>query len=117
MGIDAAVFFSSGGGIGATVEAARGQPAATPCAPDVGVGGGRRWPVGPCGWTGPAGRPRPSGGGQGKSAGKKKRLGRKAGWAESVGENSFPNKICTRRFRRNFDMRIIPKFFYAPQGF
>jgi hypothetical protein len=37
-------------------------------------------------------------------------------------ENSFPNKnwifeytkaleICTRRFRRNFDMRIFPKIF------
>jgi hypothetical protein len=22
-----------------------------------------------------------------------------------------------RRFRRNFDMRIFPKFFYPPQGF
>jgi hypothetical protein len=43
-------------------------------------------------WAGPAGRPRPSGGGEGNSAGKK-RLGRKAGWAESDGENSFPNKI------------------------
>jgi hypothetical protein len=39
-----------------------------------------------------------------------------------VKENSFPNKnwifeftkaleICRRRFRRNFDMRIFPKFF------
>jgi hypothetical protein len=24
---------------------------------------------------------------------------------------------CRRRFRRNFDMRIFSKFFYAPQGF
>jgi hypothetical protein len=93
MGIDAAVFFSFGGGVGATVKAARGRPAAAPCAPGVGAGGGRRWPVGPCGWAGPTGRPRPSGGGEGKSAGKKRRLGRKAGWAESDGENSFPNKI------------------------
>jgi hypothetical protein len=28
-----------------------------------------------------------------RPVGKKKRLGRKAGWAESDGENSFPNKI------------------------
>jgi hypothetical protein len=55
MGIDAVVFFSSGGGVGATVEAARGRP------------------VGPCGWARPAGRPRPSGGGEGKSVGKKKK--------------------------------------------
>jgi hypothetical protein len=26
-------------------------------------------------------------------------------------------EICRRRFRRNFDMRIFPKFFEAPQGF
>jgi hypothetical protein len=43
-------------------------------------------------------------------------------------EKWFPNKIwifdytkaleiCTRRFWRNFDMRIFPKFFYALQGF
>jgi hypothetical protein len=42
--------------------------------------------------------------------------------------NSFQNKnkffkftrileICTRRFRRNFDTRIFPKFFQASQGF
>jgi hypothetical protein len=41
-----------------------------------------------------------------------------------VKENSFPNKnlifeytkaleICRRRFRRNFDMRIFPKIFWA----
>jgi hypothetical protein len=93
IGIDAAVFLSSGGGDGATVEAARGRLAAAPCAPGVGAGGGKRWLVGPCGWAGPARRSRPSGGGEGKSAGKKKRLGRKAGWVESDGENSFPNKI------------------------
>jgi hypothetical protein len=58
-----------------------------------------------------------------------------AGWAERPGgpagrwpigpkakENSFPNKnwifefikaleICRKRFRRNFGMRIFPKFF------
>jgi hypothetical protein len=44
------------------------------------------------------------------------------GWAESEGKNFFLNKnlifeyikaleICRRRFRRNFDMRIFPKFF------
>jgi hypothetical protein len=89
MGIDAAIFFSSGGGVGATVEAARGRPTVAPCAPG-GAGGGRRWPVGPCGWAGPAGRPRPSGGGERKSAGKKKK---KKDWAESDGEDSFLNKI------------------------
>jgi hypothetical protein len=26
-------------------------------------------------------------------------------------------EICRRRFRRNFDVRIFPKFFSAPQGF
>jgi hypothetical protein len=50
-----------------------------------------------------------------------------AGWAE-IGEELFLNKIwifeytkaleiCIRRFRRNFDMRIFPKFFWTPQGF
>jgi hypothetical protein len=56
--------------------------------------------------------------------------GWEAGWADwplgrsgtKVKKNSFPNKnlvfdyskaleICRRRFRRNFDMRIFPKFF------
>jgi hypothetical protein len=72
-------FFSYGGGVGATVEAAREEE--------------ERWPVGPCGWAGPAGRPRPSGKGRENRLVKKRRLGRKAGWAESDGENSFPNKI------------------------
>jgi hypothetical protein len=55
------------------------------------------------------------------------RMGRLAAWAgwpngPKVKENSFPNKklifdysmaleICRRGFRRNFDMRIFPKFF------
>jgi hypothetical protein len=52
MGIDVVVFFPSGGGVGATVEAARGRPVAAPCAPGVGAGGGRRWPVGSCGVLG-----------------------------------------------------------------
>jgi hypothetical protein len=72
MGIDAAIFFSSDGGVGATVEAARGRLAATPCAPGVGAGGGRRWPVGSCGWAGLAGRPRPSGEGRENRLVKKK---------------------------------------------
>jgi hypothetical protein len=90
-----------------------------------GVGGRRRpvagWAV-MVGWAGQEAEPQ--WGGEGKSAGWKKRngprLGRKAGWGESGGE-LFLNKIwileykkaleiCTRRFRRNFDMRIFPKF-------
>jgi hypothetical protein len=53
--------------------------------------------------------------------------GRKVGRAE-IKKKNFQNKnwifeftkdleICRRRFRRNFDMRIFPKFFQAPQGF
>jgi hypothetical protein len=30
---------------------------------------------------------------------------------QNLKENSFQNKICTRRFSRNFDMGIFPKFF------
>jgi hypothetical protein len=78
MGIDAAVSFPSGGGVGATVEAARG--------------GGRRWPVGPCSGLGRSGGRGPVGEGR-ENQPVKKRLGRKAGWAESDGENYFPNKI------------------------
>jgi hypothetical protein len=50
--------------------------------------------------------------------------GKKVGWllGRKLKENSFPNKnwifeytkaleICRRRFRRNFDMGIFPKFF------
>jgi hypothetical protein len=94
MGIDAVVFFSSGGGDGETVEAARGRPVAAPCAPDVSAGGGRRWPVGPCRWAGPVGRPRPSGGGEGKSAGKKR------DWAKRPGGPKVTGKIL---FRIKFD--------------
>jgi hypothetical protein len=62
-------FFSSGGGIGATVEAARGRPAAAPCLASVREAEAH--------W-----------GGKGKLASWKKkkngpRLGRKAGWAKS----------------------------------
>jgi hypothetical protein len=67
------------------------------------------------------------------------RRGRWAGWAigqagrgvglgQKLGKRNFRIKnwifefikaleICRRRFRRNFDMRIFSKFFYAPQGF
>jgi hypothetical protein len=40
-------FFSSGGDIGATVEAARGQPAAAPCLASVRKEEDDRSPVGP----------------------------------------------------------------------
>jgi hypothetical protein len=81
--------------------AARGRPAVVACTLCSGVGGRRRRLAGP--------------GGQ------------KAGWAgwplgRKLKENSFSNKnrifeytkaleICRRRFRRNFDMGIFPKFF------
>jgi hypothetical protein len=80
-------FFSSGGGVGATVEAA-------PCAFGFGAGGRRKVAGGPCRWAGPVGRPRPSGKGrENRPVKKKEKLGRKARWAESDRENSFPNKI------------------------
>jgi hypothetical protein len=85
-------FFSSGGGVGATMEAARGRPAVAPCALGFGAGGRRKV----AGWAervGWAGRPRPSGNGRENRSVKKKRRGRKAGWAESDGKNSFLNKI------------------------
>jgi hypothetical protein len=63
-------------------------------------------------------------GAPGRVAGLRGRTGRLAAgpfWAESE-EKSFPNKklifdyskaleICRRRFRRNFDVKIFPKFF------
>jgi hypothetical protein len=88
-GIDAAIFFSFGGGVGVDP----GSGAKLQCGRKKKVAG---WP---CGWAGPAGRPRPSGGGEEeKNIRLKKKekgpwLGRQAGWAESDGENSFPNKI------------------------
>jgi hypothetical protein len=78
MGIDAAIFFPSGGGVRTTVEAARGRPAAAPCAPGVGAGGGRRWPVGAYGGLGRPGGRGPVGEGR-ENRLVKKRLGRKAG--------------------------------------
>jgi hypothetical protein len=41
------LFFSSGGGVGATVEAARGRSAAAPCLASVREEEDDRWPVGP----------------------------------------------------------------------
>jgi hypothetical protein len=52
-GLDVA-FFSSGGGVKATVEAARGRPAAAPCALGFGAGARRKvasWAV-RVGWAG-----------------------------------------------------------------
>jgi hypothetical protein len=40
-------FFSSGGGVEATVEAARGRSAAVPCLASVREEDDDRWPVGP----------------------------------------------------------------------
>jgi hypothetical protein len=71
---------------------------------------------------GPVGR----GGATGWKEKKEKRMGR--GWAERLDGPEVTGKIlfrikfdffeytkaleiCTRRFRRNFDMRIFPKFF------
>jgi hypothetical protein len=93
-------FFSSGGGVGATVEAARGR---------LGCDGG----LGRPGGRGPVGR-----------GGKIGRLEKKEEWAATgpkAEENYFRIKfgffeytkaleICPRRFRRNFDMRIFPTF-------
>jgi hypothetical protein len=40
-------FFSFGGGVGATVEVARGRPVAAPCLASVREEEDDRWPVGP----------------------------------------------------------------------
>jgi hypothetical protein len=43
---------------------------------------------------------------------------KKAFWNKKwIWEFTKALEICTRRFRRNFDTRIFPKFFYDPQGF
>jgi hypothetical protein len=73
------LFFSSGGGVGATVEAARGRPAAAPCTPGFGAGGRRKvagWAV-RVGWAGWKAKAQWEG--EGKSAGKKKKTGPKGG--------------------------------------
>jgi hypothetical protein len=111
MGIDVAIFFSSGGGVGATVEAVRDQPASVREEEE----GGR------LGRAGGLGRP----GGRGPvGEGRENRLVKKRDWVDRpdglkvTRENFFRIKfdffeytkaleICTRRFRRNFDMRIF----------
>jgi hypothetical protein len=96
-GIDAAIFLSSGGGVGVDP---RGD-----ARPAGGAGRARLW----CGrkkkvagWAvrvGWAGQEAEAqwGGGKDRPAGKKEREGRgwakKVGWAGSDGGNSFPNKI------------------------
>jgi hypothetical protein len=87
--------FSSGGGVGATVEAARGRPVAVPCASGFGAGGRRKvagWAV----WVGRAGRKaKAQWEGEGKSAGKKK-----GDWAERPNGPKVTGKIL---FRIKFD--------------
>jgi hypothetical protein len=86
-------FFSSGGGVGATVEAARGRPAAAPCALGFGAGGRRKvagWAV-RVGWAGRMAEAQWEG--EGKSAGKKKDWAERPDGPKVTGKNSFPNKI------------------------
>jgi hypothetical protein len=85
--------------------------------------------VGPRRRAGLAERLRPSG--ERGSGRLKKTSGPRLGWLADepkVKENSFLNKnlifeytkaleIYRRRFRRNFDMRIFPKIFWAFLGF
>jgi hypothetical protein len=70
-------FFSSHGGVGATVEAVRGRPAAVPCVPSFGAGGRRKVAGGAvrAGWAGRKAEAQWEG--EGKSAGKKKETGPK----------------------------------------
>jgi hypothetical protein len=89
-------FFSSGGGVGATMEAARGRRrrlAWLRC-------GSKKTTGGRLGRDGGLGRPRgrgPVGEGRENRPVEKKEngpwLGQKAGWAESDGKISFPNNI------------------------
>jgi hypothetical protein len=90
-----------------TVEAARGRPAAVPCAPDVGAGGGRRWPVGPCGGLGWPGGRGPVG------EGRENRLVKKRDWAERPGGPKVTGKIL---FRIKFDFSNIPRLWKFAQG-
>jgi hypothetical protein len=80
-------FFSFGGGVGATVEAARGWPAAAPCLASVWEEEDDRCRLGRDGGLGrPGGRGPVGRGGKIGRLGKKEngpRLGRKARWAES----------------------------------
>jgi hypothetical protein len=88
-------FFSSGGGVRATVEAVRGRPAVAPCVLGFDAGEEESWPVGPCGWAGPAGRLRPSGKGRENRPVKKKK-----DWAERPDGLKVTGKIL---FRIKFD--------------
>jgi hypothetical protein len=74
------------------------------------------------GLDGPAGRLWPAANGAASGlAGLRGRVGRKVGRAEIKKKNFWIKnwifeftqalEICRRRFRRNFDMRIFPKFF------
>jgi hypothetical protein len=88
-------FFSSGGGIGATVEAARGRPAAVPCALGFSARGRRKvagWAV-RVGWAGRKAEAQWEG--EGKSAGKKEE-----DWAERPDGLNVTGKIL---FRIKFD--------------
>jgi hypothetical protein len=91
-------FFSSGGSVGATGEAARGRLTTAPCAPGVGAGGGRRRAVGwagPAGgavrWARPAGRLWPSGGGE-----ENRPVKEKEEWAERPGGPKVMGRILFR---------------------
>jgi hypothetical protein len=89
------------------------------------VGWARAVVRGRAGQAGLTGRPRPSGEGESGLVGEEgrwPRLGRKLELGQSSGNNILSNfiwnldfwqtlKICTRRFRRNFDMGIFPKIF------
>jgi hypothetical protein len=74
-------FFSSGGDVGATMEAARGRSAAPPCLASMWEEEDDRWPVGP------AGRPRPVGRG-----GKISRLEKKE-WAAAGPKGQIGRKL------------------------
>jgi hypothetical protein len=71
-------------------EAGRRQRLARPVSVREEEEGAQLGRAGGLGWPGGRG---PVGEGRENWPVKKKRLGRKAGWAESDGENSFPNKI------------------------
>jgi hypothetical protein len=96
-GIDAVIFFSSGRGVGVDPEGVA-RPAGGAVRARLWCGRKKKvvgWAV-RMGWAGREAEAQWGRGGR-KMAGWKKKngslLGRKVGWAESDGENSFPNKI------------------------
>jgi hypothetical protein len=94
-------FFSSSGGVGVTVEAARGRPTAAPCASGFGAGGRRKvagWAV-RVGWTGRKAEAQWEG--EGKSAEKK------GDWAERTDGPKVTGKIL---FQIKFDFWIYQGF-------